>query len=269
VNRLLAFVALVATTAMAADPETFALVGAMGNQFSAVHENQRVGSRLPPWHTRSLEVKDDGINKLAVASLDLAVAKMHPDAKRIHLSVALPDTVQFRSRSLEEGAFETAIAALRPMPERSTWHRIVLITPANRVEAREGLGADMHGMGLFTQPLCQSDLRDCDTRRPALNGVEVETPAGKKATTSRLVAPYLFAKVWILEPNTLEVLDTQLVLDHVKLGDPDSTTLDMNQVIDRKVLVTRMVQQVETSTLEAVKRSELRGKVDVNERGVR
>jgi hypothetical protein len=59
------------------------------------------------------------------------------------------------------------------------------------------------------------------------------------------------------------------LMDHVKLGDPDSEVLDMTKLIDRKALVTRMVHQVETSALEAVKRSELRGKVEVNERGIR
>jgi hypothetical protein len=54
--------------ALAADK--YALVAAMGNRFSAVHEVHTIGSRLPNFPKRALEVKGDGINKLALASLD-------------------------------------------------------------------------------------------------------------------------------------------------------------------------------------------------------
>jgi hypothetical protein len=43
--------------------------------------------------------------------------------------------------------------------------------------------------------------------------------------------------------------------------------MNQNAVLDRKFLTARIVQQVETSTAEAVKRSELRGTVEVSERG--
>jgi hypothetical protein len=132
--------------------------------------------------------------------------------------------------------------------------------------AEEGLAADTQGMGLFTQGLCQSDIRDCDRRRTN-SGVEVTTPKGEKLKADRFVAPYFFAKIWILDPVSLAVLDTEVVTDHAKYGDPDSDAMNQNAVLDRKFLTARIVQQVETSTAEAVKRSELRGTVEVSERG--
>jgi hypothetical protein len=145
---------------------------------------------------------------------------------------------------------------------------VVVITPTLRIERSEGgPRGDIQGIGVFTQPLCQSDLRDCDRAAGRNSGVTATTPEGETTTAPRFVAPYLYAKVWILDPHTLAVIDTQVALDHTKLYDPKSDSLDMNQMIDRKVLAARIVEQVETSAVEALKRTELRGKVEVNEKG--
>jgi hypothetical protein len=120
----------------------------------------------------------------------------------------------------------------------------------------------------MTQGLCQSDVRDCDRRRPN-SGVEVETPKGEKVVSSRYVAPYFFAKVWVLDPQSLQVLDSEVVADHTKYNDPDSDSMDQNSALDRKFLLRKIVEQVEKSTTQAVGRTELRGKVEVNEKGVR
>jgi hypothetical protein len=45
--------------------------------------------------------------------------------------------------------------------------------------------------------------------------------------------------------------------------------LDPTKILDGKVLATRLVELVEKSTQDAVMRSEMRGRVEVNERGVR
>jgi len=244
----------------------YALVAAMGDRYIATHEVQQVGSRLPPWRKRPLEVKDDAINKIVLSSLDQAVVKMHPAAERTYITVKLSNRVMDRPRSIEEGAFEAAIDALRDMPERSKWYRIVLVTPTNRVQTKDKLAPDTQGMGLLQQGLCQSEQRDCD-RKESSTGVEVETPNGEKVLMSHFVAPYYFAKVWIIDPESLTVMDTEVIHDHVKLNDPNSNDFDMGTIVSKHYLAERIVQQVETSTAEAVKRSELRGKVEVNERG--
>jgi hypothetical protein len=250
----------------AGESNKYALVAAMGNRFISVHEVRHVDSRLPPWPKRWLEVKDDGINKIVLGSLDQAVAKMHPQAERTYITVRLSNRVMDRTRTIEEGAFEAVIDALRDMPERSKWHRIVMVTPTNRIQDRDKLAPDSQGMGLLQQGLCQSDLRDCD-RIDSMSGVEVETPDGSKTKMSRFVAPYYFAKVWILDPASLTVLDTEVIHEHVKLNDPGSDSLQMSEVVARRYLAERMVQQVETSTTDAVKRTELRGTVEVKEKG--
>ena len=257
-----------------AEGQAYALVAAMGDRFMAMHEVQQIGSRLPPFRKRPLEVKDDAINKIVLASLDEAVVKLHPDAQRVYVTVKLSNRAQDRVRSIEENAFDEAIAAIRDMPDRAKWYRIVLVTPTNRVQNKEGLASDTQGMGLFQQGLCQSDNRqgeregisDCD-RRQVHSGVEVETPNGKKATMARYVAPFYFAKVWVIDPASLQVIDTEVIHDHVKLNDPDSNDMDMAKVVPQHYLAQRIVQQVETSTVEAVKRTELKGQVEVKEKG--
>jgi hypothetical protein len=245
----------------------FALAAAMGDRFSAVHEVQSTGTNLPPYRRRSLDVQGDGLNKVVLKALGDAVAATDPGAERIYLSVRRPGALQDRPSSLEESALDTVLEQLRGMP-RGAWHRIVVATPAWRNSARDGLANGMGGIGLFTQPLCQGDIRFCDTRsRPGTAGVSAQTPSGETETASRFVAPFFFARITILDPATLEVLDTQEIFDHDKLFDPDSGAMDMNQSVDRKVLAAKIVGRIEASALEAVRRSELRGTVDVKERG--
>lgn len=250
------------------EPRVFALVAAMGNLFSAVHEVPSVGSHLPPFRRRTLEVQDNAINKLVLKSLDDALVATEPGARRTYLSVRLPPEVQARTGTIDESAFERVVVELRRMPQRSTWHRIVVATPAWRQAARDGLGGGVGGLGLFTEPLCQGDIRFCDTRsRPSTAGVAAKTPTGETETASRYVAPFLVAKIRILDPATLEVLDTQEIADHEKLFDPDSGAVDMNRSVDRRTLALHIVSRIEASALEALRRSELRGRVDVHERG--
>jgi len=262
-----AIVFLFSFSALAADK--YALVAAMGDQFTAASEVHTTGSHLPNYAKRRLDVKEEGINKLALASVASAVGKLHPEVERHYLVVALPQDTQLRVRSIEENAFAIAVEALRARPDRGEWQRIVLITPANRAQRQEtgGLAPDTQGIGVFTQGLCQSDIRDCDKRRSVASGVEVTTPKGETVKSDRYVAPYFFAKIWILDPQSLQVLDSEVVMDHTKYNDPDSDAMDQNQVLDRKFLLTKIVEQVEKSTTLAVSRTELRGKVEVKEKG--
>ena len=267
-RMLCAIACMAAACAGAADePRTFALVAAMGNVFSAVHEVASTGSHLAPYRKRTFEVKDDTIDRLVLKGLDDAVTSIEPGARKVYLMVRLPAQMQERPSRIEASAFGKVVEELRRMPGRDEWHRIVVATPAYRAAARDGLAGGIEGMGLFTEPLC-GDVRDCDARtQPATAGIPATTPSGETVTTSRYVAPYLFAKIWILDPTTLEVLDSQEIFRHEKLFDPDSGATDMNQVIDRKLLAARILEGVHASALEAVRRSELRGRVEVEERG--
>jgi hypothetical protein len=251
-----------------AESRTYALVSAMGDVLNAGHEVKRTGSHLPPYRNRPIEAPENILDKLALTSLDEVVAKMDPAGQRIRFSVALSKEMQSRPASLEEAAFHKAVEALRAMPGRDAWHRIVLVTPSMSGLERDGMGSRLQGMGIFIQALCQGELKFCDSgSQPESTGIKVETPSGETTTASRFVAPFLAMKMWILEPKTLAVLDSQEVFDHRKIWDPKSQALDPTKILDGKVLATRFVELVESSTRDAVMRSELRGTVDVKERG--
>ncbi len=244
-------------------PTVYALVAAVGAQFTAVHEVVHVGSHLSPYRRDFLEAPDNVLNKLVLHSLDGAIAKVDPQSKRVYLAVATPRP-RSETYSMETAALETVVAELRPMPERAQWDRVVVATPAYRVGAGDALPGRLQGLGIVTQGLCQGQLAYCDSGTvPAIAGQAAVTPGGKPITATRYVAPYMSIKVSILDAKTLEVIESHDVFQHEKIYDPTSKTMDMNESISKRVLATRIVELVEHATREAVMASQLRGTVEV------
>jgi hypothetical protein len=64
-------------------PRVYALVAAVGEQFSVVSEVQSTDSRLSPYRRRTIEVPNDILNRFALHGLDKAIANIDPDSKRI------------------------------------------------------------------------------------------------------------------------------------------------------------------------------------------
>ncbi len=262
---------LVVTGALAADsetpvpakPTTYALVAAVGSQFTSVHEVLHVGSHLSPYRRDFLEAPDNVLNKLVLHSLDDAIAKLEPASKRIYLAVATPRP-KSETFSMETAAFEAVVAELRGMPDRAQWDRIVVATPAYRVAARDALPGKLQGLGIVTQGLCQGQMDYCDSgTMPATAGLAAVTPEGEPITATRYVAPFMSIRVSIVDAKTLEVIESHEVFQHEKVYDPKSKTMDMNESIPKRVLAMRLVELVEHATREAVMASALRGKVEV------
>jgi len=95
----------------------------------------------------------------------------------------------------------------------------------------------------------------------------VTTPNGETVKANQFVAPYVYLKIWILDPQTLEVVDSQEIFEYQKMWDPKADTLDLSEVIPRRVLAAQIVRLAGQATEEAVKRTELRGQVEVKDRG--
>ena len=276
IRALAALLASLAFSGAAADPETpiakpkvYALVAAMGNQLMATHEVRRTGSRLPPWRHTRIDDPDNALNRLVLSGLDEAVGKIEPGSQRVHLGIAVR-RARTETAPLDEVAFAAALTALQAMPEHGAWDRIIIATPAYRALNADGMPARSQGFGVFMQPLCQSQKGTCGMWGDGSSAVaaeKVQTPDGKEITANQFVAPYVFLKIWIVDPRTLTVTDSQEVFDYQKLWDPAADTMDLSQVIPKRVLATRIVELASHATEEAVTRSELRGKVDVKERG--
>jgi hypothetical protein len=64
--------------ATSAKPRVYALVAAVGKQFSFVSEVQSTGSRLSPYRRGSVEVPNI-LNRFALHGLDKAIANIDPD----------------------------------------------------------------------------------------------------------------------------------------------------------------------------------------------
>jgi hypothetical protein len=250
-------------------PKTFALVSSVGDQFYSVTEEHmaRTGTRLEPYKRNLHTVPDNALNRLVLASLDRVVAKIEPESKRIYLAV---DTPRPRSETaqMQELAIEKVVEHLKAMPERAQWHRIVVATPAYRMKGADGLPGRIQGSGIFIEAACTGEIRYCHTRtKPPASDMKVQTPSGEEVSASYFVAPYLAIKIWILDPRTFAVLDSQEAFEHQKYYDPESDSMNITQNLDRRFLATKIVEIVERTTREAVMSTELRGTVEVKERG--
>ena len=76
------------------------------------------------------------------------------------------------------------------------------------------------------------------------------------------VAPYAYLDIWVLDPKTLEVLDHQVSLESRKLSD-NHGGIDFTEEQSREFVVSRFVMVVQDSVREAVRKTELRGTVEV------
>jgi len=263
-----AVVASIGLAAGAAEPRSYALVSAMGDVFMATHEVRQTGSHLTPYRYNAIDAPDNILNRLVLAGLDEAIGKMEPTSARTHLAVAVKRP---RTNTARDDEALTAVQVqLRDRPERSQWDRVIVATPAYMVHRTDAMAKRTKGIGVFMQPLCQSEQGPCGMRGDGLTSSaaeKVQTPDGQQIKANQFVAPYVFVKIWILDPRTLEVTDSQEVFDYVKLWDPKADTMDLSEVIPKRELAKKIVELAMHATEEAVKRTELRGTVEVKDKG--
>jgi hypothetical protein len=256
-----------------ARPRVYALLAAIGEEFSVVSEISRTGTHLLPYQRRTSHVSDDALNRLALHSLDQAVARADPNSKRVYM--ALPAIAMDRVAPSERETLAIAAIkeALERMPERMQWDRIVVATPAYRALDFNGLGTKLQGFGLFGQTQCQAGcggLRPEDSAkaiaREPPDGVDAITSEDKAIKARTFIAPFSYIAVWVLEPKTLAVLDHQEGFDSQKLAQPPEKPLDLSQADGQKYVVMRIANLIDLSVGEAVMRSEVnarRGIVEV------
>lgn len=262
---LLATIAFAALPAAPATdkPRTFALVAAVGEEFNLVYEEQSTGTHLAPYRRRTAHAEQNIMNRLVLHSLDKAIAGIEPQSKRLYFAIAVPDLEQTDPAARESIAIGNVRRELEKMPDRTQWDRIVVITPAYSLMSRSGLASRLHGLGVFTQPLCQSNPQSCELGMRGPSGIEADTPGGKTVQANYYVAPYSYIETWVLDPRTLEVLDKRTTYDSQKLVDPYGA-LDLNQSISKEFFAARIVALIDHSVQDAVRATELRGTVEVS-----
>jgi hypothetical protein len=141
-------------------PRVYALVAAVGEQFSVVYEVQSIGSHLSPYRRSTTEVPNNILNRLALHGLDKAIANIDPDSTRIYMAFSAAQMAGVAPSERESVAISKIVAELEKMPERKEWDRIVIATPAYRALELNGLASKLQGFGLFSEPLCQGRCGD-------------------------------------------------------------------------------------------------------------
>lgn len=257
-------------------PKVYALIAAVGGEFNLVVEVPTTGTHLAPYRRTTTDVPNDTLNRLALHGLETAIAKIDPDSKRIYLILSAPQLAGVEPSLRETVAISKIVSALEKVPQRREWDRIVVATPAYRTLASNGLGSKLSGMGLFSEPLCQGgcggwirrdDARFLDQEPP--DGVDAVTSEDKPIKARTYLAPYSYITVWILDPETLAVVDKQQGFDNQKLAEPVyKAPLNLDQTETQQYLNRRVAGLISLSIGEAVLRSEVnakRGIVEVGE----
>ena len=251
-------------------PKVYALVAAVGERFSFVHEVRHVDSHLEPYRRSYVDLSDNFLNRSVLRGLDEAIAKIDPDSKRIYLTLAAAQVENVVPSERESVALSKIVAELEKMPQRLEWDRIIVVTPAYKLLEINGMATKLQGFGVFTEPLTGNriDLGQGETDFAQQGREAVVTPKGKAIQSKTYLAPFSYIEVWVLDPKTLAVIDKQRRFADQKFADPLSGSLDVNQSISKKFLAGRIANLIDESVGEAVMHSEInsrQGEVHVGE----
>jgi hypothetical protein len=248
-----------------AKPRTYALVAAVGNQYSLVTEVETVGSHLSPYRKLTVDVPGNLLNRFVLHSMDAAIARMEPASTRLYLTIATPPMDRVPPGKRGQLAIDSVVAALEGMPERATWDRIVVVTPAYQALKHDRMANRLQGLGVFAQPLCQGTPTSCAMGFEA-TGPDAVTPEGKSVRANYFVAPFSYIEVWIVDPKTLAIVERQAQFDNRKLYDPKSPSATITGNATSASLAAGFGRVIEKSVQSAVAETGLvQGQSEVGE----
>lgn len=251
-------------------PRVYALVAAVGEEFSKVSEVQKTGSHLSPYRRYTAEVPDNILNRIALHSLDAAIGRIDPGSQRIYMSLPPAQMDGVAPSQRDSVALAKIVSELEKIPQRAEWDRILIATPAYRALELNGLPSKLQGFGMFQQPLCQGGCSGGRVNAAddlGQDGVEALTSNDQIIRARTYIAPFSYIKVWILDPKTLAVLDKQQGFDSQKLADPTYKPLDLTKSATQQYVAGRIASLIELSVGEAVMRSEVAIKRGIVETG--
>lgn len=252
---------LAATTAVAAEPpRTYALVSAVGSTLTLVRQKKQVGTSLEGYQRIEREIPGVALEAAVLRGLERSVVEDDPTAAFTYLKLNPEEMRGALRHERGEVAIGKLATALERLPERKSWHRILVVTPRYMNSGREGMGDKLHGIGVFVQPAEKLPANQDDYARL---GDETRGPDGTPGRSSRFVAPYFYAQVWVIDPATMRVLETSERWDFQKMFDPASTRNNIEDDFPPEVLAAQVERFVELSTANALR--EAFGTVTVSE----
>lgn len=223
----------------------YAVASAIGGQLSYIIAKTSVGSNLEPYERTTLPIPDYTLDAIVMRGIDRVVARRFPDTDRVFMRLNPSQLEGVPAHERERVAFERLTAELQLMPARAQWDRIVVVTPHYRGFERAGLGSKLHGVGMFVQDLNNSTEYDV---------VEPDGTPGE-LRRNRYIALYYYAKLFILDAKTLQVLESSPWLIDEKIHDSNSTAINIARSLNLEQLSKRLEVFVEKASTEALART--------------
>lgn len=235
--------------------KVYAIASAIGDQLNYIVAKQRVGSNLDPYDRTTLRIPDYTLDAIVMRGIDRVVARRFPDTDRVFMRLKPSQLEGVSPADRERVAFERLSVALEGMPERAQWDRIVVVTPHYHGFERAGLGSRMHGVGVFVQ-----GLNDDSARSQGFYEVIEPDGAPGRMRKNNYIALYYYAKLFILDAKTLEVLEEAPWLIDEKINNTSSDAIDIAKSLTVEQLSSRLEVFAERASGEALSKT-LKGTV--------
>jgi hypothetical protein len=243
--------------AAAPKPKVYALISAVGDQFTVVTQKESVGSNILDNYRREvIRVPNNALNASILKGLDRAIEQRDPGSTRILATLRALEMEGVRPLEREKVAMQKLLAAFENMPQRMEWDTIIAVTPKFQFSERKGMGSKLEGIGIYVQPLYSGSLSDASDPGVEVLGSDGEdtiTPDGKPGKrSSRYVAPYNYTQTWVFDAKTLKVLETSARYEFQRVYDDTSTAIDVAKSIPIEKLGEVLSNFVERSVARGV-----------------
>jgi hypothetical protein len=251
--------------------QVIALVSAVGDQINYVRQKRSVGSNILDNNTRLIvKAPNNGLNIAVLRGLERATNETYPGSERVFITLNAVEMDGVLPQNREEVALGKLVTALEKLPQRQDWDKIVIATPKYLQNEYSGMGPKLHGFGVYVQPLESERLDGADSPFDGLdvdsfNESQTSTPSGKRARASTYVAPYAYIQVWTLDAKTLKVVSKNARHDFVKLSDPESTALRVENAVTPEFLAARMDRLIERSVTMAAGGKDPGARIDIGD----
>ena len=246
-----------AQPAVAPKPKVYALISAVGDQFTIVTQKRSVGSNILDNYRRDvMKVPNNALNASILKGLDRAIEQRDPGSTRILATLNALEMEGVLPVDREKVAMKKLLAAFEKMPQRMDWDTIIVVTPKFQFSERKGMGSKLEGIGIYVQPLEKGSLGElADSSNDILgsDGEETITPDGKPGKRSgRYLAPYNYTQTWVFEAKTLTALETSARYEFQRVYDQNSTAINIANSIPIEKLGEVLSNFIERSVARGV-----------------
>ncbi len=283
--RLLALLSLALPLAAAAapnapsNPQTVALVAAIGDRIEFVRQLKLSSGHAEPYKRKTVQVSGEALNYAVLRGLDKALTEEEPSAQHVLLQWSMPGDVAGKLAKARGGQRQDIVLAaltehLSGLPERQNWDRIEVIVPAYSDLEMQGVGTRLSGIGVYVQPLAHQDF-DLDGMTDGSAGGAIITSetegdyrtvnprTGETAQSATYVAPYMYFERLTYDAKSMALIKRERHFDNTKYADLDSTALDVASQMTNAQLIGKLVESVERSAYKSIR--QVTGEVTVSD----